>query len=82
MTWAILELEHPCEYDVIQLLRTYEAERNKPSYRGYRSLSLSRSGSFRVGVCSTNTYDGIRFESEFGHVKAEIHFEKPLLCIL
>ena len=33
-------------------------------------------------VCSTNTYDGIRFESEFGHVKAaEIHFEKPLLSM-
>ena len=55
------------------------------SHHSYRSLSLLH------GLCHTNTYDGIRFESEFGHVKregcngfmvtagAEIHFQKPLL---
>ena len=35
------------------------------SHHSYRSLSLLH------GLCLTNTYDGIRFESEFGHVKRE-----------
>ena len=59
----------------------YRAERNKPSY-SYRSLSVF------LGVCSSNTYDGIRFESAFGHVKRKdacleevqrFIFESPLL---